>query len=149
MRFINEVKVLFVENKKSRKHIEWKVLRLPYYDELKLGIDFTARDVQQKLKEKGLPLGKGKHRVWWSWPCWALVPKTDFQRCEIILIFHFSKNTGRLVQNSIGLMLWENRWLYCLCKYIFHLQKGEIFLVFTGTQRVLVEVKLMITFLAA
>src|SRR5699024_5571388 len=26
-----------------------------YYDEIGLGVDFTARDIQQKMKEKGLP----------------------------------------------------------------------------------------------
>jgi len=31
-----------------------------YYDEVSLGIDFTARDIQTKLKEKGLPAGVGK-----------------------------------------------------------------------------------------
>lgn len=31
-----------------------------YYHEIGLGIDFTARDVQQKLKEKGLPWEKAK-----------------------------------------------------------------------------------------
>jgi 2-keto-4-pentenoate hydratase/2-oxohepta-3-ene-1,7-dioic acid hydratase in catechol pathway len=31
-----------------------------YYDEIGLGIDFTARDVQRKLKEKGLPWEKAK-----------------------------------------------------------------------------------------
>lgn len=31
-----------------------------YYDEIGLGVDFTARDVQQKLKEKGLPWEKAK-----------------------------------------------------------------------------------------
>jgi len=31
-----------------------------YYSEIGLGIDFTARDVQRKLKEKGLPWEKAK-----------------------------------------------------------------------------------------
>jgi len=31
-----------------------------YFDEIGIGIDFTARDVQQKLKEKGLPWEKAK-----------------------------------------------------------------------------------------
>lgn len=31
-----------------------------YYDEISLGIDFTARDLQQNLKEKGLPWERAK-----------------------------------------------------------------------------------------
>src|SRR5699024_10627472 len=31
-----------------------------YYDEIGLGIDFTARDLQQELKQKGLPWEKAK-----------------------------------------------------------------------------------------
>lgn len=31
-----------------------------YYDEIGLGIDFTARDIQNKLKDKGLPWEKAK-----------------------------------------------------------------------------------------
>lgn len=31
-----------------------------YFDEIGLGIDFTARDIQQKCKEKGLPWEKAK-----------------------------------------------------------------------------------------
>lgn len=39
---------------KNGKHIQEKFAH-KYYDEVSLGIDFTARDVQQRLKDKGLP----------------------------------------------------------------------------------------------
>lgn len=41
------------------KHIEERFAHR-YYSEITLGIDFTARDLQQKLKEKGLPWEKAK-----------------------------------------------------------------------------------------
>ena len=53
-----EVEVL-VKIKKIGKHIQEKFAH-KYYDEIGLGIDFTARDLQQKLKEKGLPWEKAK-----------------------------------------------------------------------------------------
>lgn len=44
---------------KTGKHIEEQFAH-KYYDEIGLGIDFTARDVQAKCKEKGLPWEKAK-----------------------------------------------------------------------------------------
>ncbi len=41
------------------KHIDKKFAH-KYYDEIGLGIDFTARDLQNELKEKGLPWEKAK-----------------------------------------------------------------------------------------
>lgn len=41
------------------KHIEEKFAH-KYYDEIGLGIDFTARDLQAKLKSKGLPWERAK-----------------------------------------------------------------------------------------
>lgn len=51
---------LVIRINKVGKNIEEKFAHR-YYDEITLGIDFTARDVQQKLKTKGLPweLAKG------------------------------------------------------------------------------------------
>ena len=45
---------LVIRLSKNGKHIQEKFAR-KYYNAISLGIDFTARDVQQKLKEKGLP----------------------------------------------------------------------------------------------
>lgn len=45
---------LVIKISKAGKHIEEQFAH-SYYDEIGLGIDFTARDLQQKCKEKGLP----------------------------------------------------------------------------------------------
>lgn len=44
---------------KAGKHIEEQFAN-KYYSEIGLGIDFTARDIQAKCKEKGLPWEKAK-----------------------------------------------------------------------------------------
>jgi len=54
-----EVEVLIKINKVG-KHIDTKFAH-KYYDEIGLGIDFTARDVQAKCKEKGRLGKKQKH----------------------------------------------------------------------------------------
>lgn len=45
---------LVVKMSKNGKYIKQKFAH-KYYDSITLGIDFTARDLQQKQKEKGLP----------------------------------------------------------------------------------------------
>jgi 2-keto-4-pentenoate hydratase/2-oxohepta-3-ene-1,7-dioic acid hydratase in catechol pathway len=122
-----EVEVL-VKIKKVGKHIDEKFAPT-YYDEISLGIDFTARDVQQKLKEKGLPWEKAKGfdgaAVIGRW-----VPKTDFKDVNN-LNFSLSKNT-ELVQNSnTSLMLWKIDALIAYVSTFFTLKKGDI--LFTGT----------------
>ncbi len=54
----HEVEVLVKINRVG-KYIDSKFAH-KYYDQIGLGIDFTARDLQQKLKEKGLPWEKSK-----------------------------------------------------------------------------------------
>lgn len=53
-----EVEIVLRINKIG-KHIEEKFAH-KYYNEIGIGIDFTARDVQQQCKEKGLPWEKAK-----------------------------------------------------------------------------------------
>lgn len=50
---------LVVRINRLGKNIEEKFAHR-YYDEVGLGIDFTARDIQSKCKEKGLPWEKAK-----------------------------------------------------------------------------------------
>ena len=50
---------LVIKINRLGKNIE-KQFAHRYFDEIGLGIDFTARDIQNKLKEKGLPWEKAK-----------------------------------------------------------------------------------------
>ena len=54
----HEIEIVIKINK-TGKHIQKKFAHT-YYDELTLGIDFTARDVQEKLKKQGQPWEKAK-----------------------------------------------------------------------------------------
>ena len=66
----HEVEVL-VKINKIGKHIDSKFAH-KYYDEIGLGIDFTARDLQNTLKEKSLPWEKAK-AFDGAGSCWRLV----------------------------------------------------------------------------
>ncbi|MBL4663792.1 MAG: fumarylacetoacetate hydrolase family protein [Flavobacteriaceae bacterium] len=122
-----EVEVL-VKIKKIGKHIDHKFAH-KYYDEVGLGIDFTARDLQKKLKEKGLPWEKAK-----SFDGSAVIgnflPKTTFENVDTIN-FSLEKN-GNMVQNgNTSLMLWKiDELIEYISKY-FTLKIGDV--IFTGT----------------
>jgi len=122
-----EVEVL-VKIKKVGKHIT-KQFAHTYYDELSLGIDFTARDLQAKLKAKGLPWEKAKGfdgaAVVGKW-----IPKEAYENINAIG-FCLLKN-GEIVQQAhTGLMLWKIDELIAYVSTYFTLKKGDI--LFTGT----------------
>jgi acylpyruvate hydrolase len=54
----HEIEIVLKINRPG-KHIDVKFAH-KYYDEITAGIDFTARDIQQELKKKGLPWEKAK-----------------------------------------------------------------------------------------
>ena len=122
-----EVEVL-VKIKKVGKHIDEKFAHT-YYDEIGLGIDFTARDLQFKLKEKGLPWEKAKGfdgaAVVGKW-----VSKEDFKDIND-LNFSLLKNEELVQQGNTGLMLWKVDALISYVSRYFMLKKGDI--IFTGT----------------
>lgn len=100
-----------------------------YYDEIGLGIDFTARDVQLELKNKGLPWEKAKA---FDGSCligdWK--NKKDFDNIDNI-DFRLIKN-DEIVQNSnTNLMLWKVDELIEYISKFFTLKIGDI--IFTGT----------------
>ncbi len=123
----HEVEVL-VKIKKVGKHIEEKFAHT-YYDEIGLGIDFTARDLQSKLKEKGLPWEKAK-----AFDGAALIgdfiPKAAVADINNIN-FHLENNGKVVQQGNTSFMLWK---IDALIEYIskyFTLKIGDI--IFTGT----------------
>ena len=123
----HEVEVL-VKIKKVGKHINVDFAHT-YYDEIGLGIDFTARDIQQKLKDKGLPWEKAKGfdgaAVIGQW-----VEKSTLGNLSQ-LQFGLVKNGQWVQQASTALMLWSIDELIAHVSTYFTLKKGDI--IFTGT----------------
>jgi 2-keto-4-pentenoate hydratase/2-oxohepta-3-ene-1,7-dioic acid hydratase in catechol pathway len=122
-----EVEIL-VKIKKVGKHISKKFAH-NYYDEIGLGIDFTARDLQSQLKEKGLPWEKAKGfdgaAVIGKW-----LPKETIKDIND-MGFSLLKN-GQTVQNGrTSLMLWKIDELIAYVSTYFMLKKGDV--LFTGT----------------
>lgn len=113
---------------KEGKNIEEKFAS-KYYDELGIGIDFTARDLQQKLKEKGLPweIAKGFNG---SAPVSNFVPVSQFPDLQNI---NFSLNVnGQLRQKgNTELMMYRFDYIVSYLSKFFTLKKGD--LIFTGT----------------
>lgn len=123
----HEVEILVKINKVG-KYIEPKFAH-NYYDEIGLGIDFTARDLQAKLKEKGLPWEKAK-----AFDGSAVIgdfyPKNDYNSLKNIQ-FKLVKN-GEIVQlGNTSHMLWNIDELIAHVSQFFTLKKGDI--IFTGT----------------
>lgn len=123
----HEVEILVKINKVG-KYIDKKFAH-KYYDEIGLGIDFTARDLQSELKAKGLPWEKAKafdgSAVIGNW-----LPKTNFKNLNDIN-FSLQKNNTLVQQGNTKLMLWKiDELIEYISKY-FTLKIGDI--IFTGT----------------
>lgn len=123
----HEVEILVKINKVG-KYIDKKFAH-KYYDEIGLGIDFTARDLQNQLKDKGLPWEKCKafdgSAVIGNW-----LPKSQFDDVNNIS-FTLLKNDEVVQQGNTSFMLWKiDEIIEYVSKY-FTLKIGDI--IFTGT----------------
>jgi|TARA_B110000971_G_C20000318_1_gene496475 2-keto-4-pentenoate hydratase/2-oxohepta-3-ene-1,7-dioic acid hydratase in catechol pathway len=121
-----EVEVLIKINKVG-KHIAEKFAH-KYYDEIGLGIDFTARDLQEKCKEKGLPWEKAK-AFDGSAVIGVFYPKEEFDLDN--LKFQLLKNDEIVQDGNTNAMLWKTDALISYVSKYFTLKKGDI--IFTGT----------------
>lgn len=110
------------------KHIQEK-FAYKYYNEIGLGIDFTARDLQQELTSKGLPwtLAKGFNG---SAPVSEFVDKSNFEDLNNL---NFSlKINDQLVQaGNTKEMIFSFDYIISFVSTYITLKKGD--LIYTGT----------------
>lgn len=99
-----------------------------YYDQIALGVDFTARDIQSKLKSKGLPwdLAKGFNG---SAPISSFFPKHDYKIDE--LNFSLTVDGETKQKGNTSHMLFSFREIISFLSKYFTLKTGD--LIFTGT----------------
>ena len=122
-----EVEIL-LKISKHGKHIQEKYASL-YYDEIGIGIDFTARDLQKQAKEKGLPwaLAKGFNN---SAPISSFYPIDHFGDIHDIN-FGLEIDGVQRQKGNTRLMLFSFDQIISYISRFFTLKKGDV--IFTGT----------------
>lgn len=113
---------------KNGKHIAEKFVRR-YYDQVTVGIDFTARDLQQHQKEKGLPWEIAK-AFDGSAVVGSFVSLSEEQQVQD-LRFELKKNGQSVQQGWAGNMLHSVDRLIAYASTFFSFNTGD--LLFTGT----------------
>ncbi|MBK9479901.1 MAG: fumarylacetoacetate hydrolase family protein [Bacteroidetes bacterium] len=100
-----------------------------YYEKIAVGIDFTARDIQQQCKEKGLPWEKAK-AFDNSAPIGEFISKSEMQNTGNIN-FHLTIN-GEVRQNGNSKdMLFSFEKIIAYVSRFITLKQGD--LIYTGT----------------
>ncbi|UFK98367.1 fumarylacetoacetate hydrolase family protein [Kaistella faecalis] len=101
-----------------------------YFDEIGLGIDFTARDLQSQLKAKGLPweLAKGFDG---SAVVSEFYKKSDFDMQN--LNFSLMKNKEKVQDGNTSMMIFSPEKIIAFVSQYFTLKTGD--LIFTGTPK--------------
>ena len=121
-----EVEIL-VKINRIGKHIDQKFAH-KYYEEIGLGIDFTARDLQSSLKEKGLPWEKSK-----AFDGSAVIGK--FCNKSVLNLenirFQLERNEEIVQEGESSHMLWKIDELIAYVSQYFTLKIGDV--LFTGT----------------
>tara|TARA_B100000989_G_scaffold290041_1_gene262681 strand:+ start:332 stop:943 length:612 start_codon:yes stop_codon:yes gene_type:complete len=129
--FTNEIHYeaeVIIKIDRMGKHIEPE-FACKYYSKVGLGIDFTARTLQNELKAKGLPWEKAK-----AFDGSALIGdwfhKKQFNDTNN-LSFSLEKNNTTVQEGNTSQMLWKIDELISYCSKFFTLKIGDI--LFTGT----------------
>jgi 2-keto-4-pentenoate hydratase/2-oxohepta-3-ene-1,7-dioic acid hydratase in catechol pathway len=121
---------LIVKVKRLGKYIDERFAS-SYYDSVGLGIDFTARDVQEQCKTKGHPWEKAK-----AFDGSAVVSKSFFELTTLNkpindLSFHLEKNGERVQEGHTSAMLFSVDQIIAHVSQFMTLKIGD--LIFTGT----------------
>lgn len=120
---------LVVRINKNGKHIEERFAS-NYYNEIGIGIDFTARDIQKELKEKGLPWERAK--AWdHSAPLSQKMINVDSFTDSNAIDFSLLKNGKRVQKGNSKDMIFSIDKLIAETSNYFMLKMGD--LIFTGT----------------
>ncbi|HEY1041047.1 MAG TPA: fumarylacetoacetate hydrolase family protein [Bacteroidia bacterium] len=127
---------LVLKISKAGKHIEEKFAH-KYYEEIGIGIDFTARDVQNKCKEKGLPWEKAK-AFDGSAPLGKFVSKSKFAN-EADINFHLHVNDELRQKGNTKDLLFSFDKIISYVSQFVTLKTGD--LIYTGTPEGVAAVK--------
>ena len=134
--YIDHEVELIIKINRIGKHIQKKFSH-KYYQEISLGIDFTARKLQDQLKKDGLPWEKSK-----SFDGSALIgkwiSKDNFSDLNSIN-FELFKNKKSIQKESTSRMIWNIDSIISYCSTYFTLKIGDI--IFTGTPKGVSNVK--------
>ncbi len=121
---------LVLKISKEGKHIAQKFAS-SYFDEIGLGIDFTARDIQSKHKEKGLPweLAKSFDN---SAPVSKFIPKSEFKDLNNLNL-RLDLNDNTVQDGNTKDLLFSFEYIIAFVSQYITLKKGD--LIFTGTPK--------------
>jgi acylpyruvate hydrolase len=103
-----------------------------YYDAIGAGIDFTARDLQQKAKEKGLPWDIAKGFNGSAPVSDKFIQVSDFKELRDIN-FSLTINGELRQQGNTSLMLFNFDYIISYLSRFFTLRTGDF--IFTGTPK--------------
>jgi acylpyruvate hydrolase len=101
-----------------------------YYESIGVGLDFTARDLQQKCKEKGLPWEIAKGFDYSAPISPEFIPRENFKNPDNIS-FHMELNGTKVQAGNSGEMIFSFNKIISYVSRFMTLRTGD--LIFTGT----------------
>ena len=119
---------LVIKINRLGKHIEEQFAH-KYYSEIGLGIDFTARDIQEEVKAKGLPWERAK-----GFDGSAVISRTFINKEELDINnigFSLSKNGDSVQEGNSKDMLFNFGTIIAYISQFYTLKIGD--LIYTGT----------------
>lgn len=119
---------LVIKINRLGKHIEEHFAH-KYYSEIGLGIDFTARDIQEEVKAKGLPWEKAKGFDGSAVISRTFIPKDELELSNISFSLH--KNGESIQQGNSRDMIFNFNKIIAYISQFYTLKIGD--LIYTGT----------------